>query len=1106
MLRKSIKLIFTALIACSLLPVSIHSQSIAVPLFKRDKTQESRINGLRSKQSMAVLEYNQEMYDHLKSSDYKALTLAFPTPDEALTLVLEKSELFADGFMVSTDKEKSVEYNPGLYYRGTIEGQPNSVVAITLYDDEVAGVVNSGNGSKYVIGKSSSLRSKSFLVFDANKIEGPAINCLAEELPTYSKESQLVNVKKLESRVVGGCVNIYFELGNSVYTNKGSTTTGAVNYITGIFNVVAELYRRDGITVKISQVHVWTTTEPYRASASDALVDFGQAKQNSVNGNLAQLVRLKTSGGMSGVAWVNVLCSPYGASQSSGPYSYSEISATYNSSVSTPTYSWTTEVITHELGHNLGSPHTQSCSWTGGAIDGCASPEGSCSTGPTPTNGGTIMSYCHLTSIGINYANGFGPQPKALIINRVNAAACAVACTATTCSAPTGLTTSNLSNTSATLSWLAASGAISYDVQYKTTASTTWLNLATATTATSVNITGLVAGTAYQWQVRTNCSSSNTAYTQGAFTTTTASTACTAAPTGLTTSSITSSSASLSWAAVTGAVNYTVQYKTTTATTWTTLANTTSTSVSLTGLTASTAYSWQVRANCSSTNTNYTGSSFNTNAASACAAPSNLASSNIGTTTATISWAAASGVFNYTMEIKQASSSSWISLGNTSSTIVNISGLTSATVYDWRIRTNCNTGSSSYVQSQFTTNGAATCNVPSSVSVSAIASTTATVSWPAVSGAVNYTVELKTAATSTWSALLTTASVSTNLSGLIAATSYDVRVKTNCSTIASGYTQSSFTTLSSTPVTCNAPASLSASNLSASGATVSWAAVSGGLNYSLEYKTNNSVTWIVVAASLSTTSFNITGLSASTLYDWRVKTNCSGTSSNYTTSQFTTSAPVNTTCPGTSDLTPNETLATAATISINTTILGKISPAGDNDYYRFVVNTTGSLGILLSGLVADYDMRVYNSSGSTLKLSQNAGLTNESAELTLTAGTYYIRIYGWNGSNNATSCYNLKITPGTATIFSESGIFYAGDFDAKVFPNPVRGWLNYEITGMSGTAKTSILDLQGRVHSTAVTKQTSNRMNVSNLESGFYFLRVEDEDKRSKVVKFLKTE
>lgn len=1105
MLTKSINLFFTLLFAYTVSLPSIQSQSVAVTLFKRDKVQESKINGLRSKQPMAVLEYNQEMYKQIKSSDSKTLTLSFPTPDESITLNLEKSQIFAEGFYVNTEKEKSINYKPGLYYHGRIEGQPNSIVAISLFDDEVAGVINTNTGSKFVIGKSSSLRSKSFLVFDANKAAGPEINCLAEELPTYSKESQLVNVKKLESRVVGGCVNIYFELGNSVYANKGGTQ-GATDYITGIFNVVAELYRRDGINVRISQIQVWTTLEPYSASASTALTDFGRAKQNNINGNLAQLVRLKTSGGWSGIAWVNVLCASYGATQASGPYSYAEISSSYNSSVSTPTYSWSTEVITHELGHNLGSPHTHSCSWTGGAIDGCATPEGTCATGPTPSNGGTIMSYCHLTSIGINYANGFGPQPKALITNRVNASTCAVACNGSTCAAPSGLSTTNVTTTSATLSWAGASGAVSYDVQYKTSASVTWINLVSATVSTSANLTGLTAGTSYQWQVKTNCASSTTAFTQASFTTSTASVACASAPTGLSTTAITATTATVSWAAVSGAVDYTVQYKTTAATTWNTLANTSNTSIALTGLVASTAYSWQVRANCVSTNTAYTGSSFNTTAASVCAAPSNLGSSNVGTTTATISWSAVSGAFNYTMEIKATSSATWISLGTTTATIVNISGLTAATTYDWRIKTNCSTGSSGYSQSQFTTSGGVTCNAPTSITASSIAITTATVSWPAVSGAVNYTIELKTTAATTWSVVSTTTATSVNLSGLIAATTYNVRVKTNCSTVASGYTQNSFTTLSSAPVTCNAPASLSSSNLTTSGATVSWGAVSGGLNYTLEYKANSSATWLVAASSLATTSFNLTGLSATTLYDWRVRTNCSSSTSTYTTAQFTTTTPSSNTCPGTSDLTANETLATAATIALNTNILGKISPAGDNDYYRFVVNGAGSLTITLTGLVADFDMRVYNASGSTLALSQNAGTASESASLSLAAGTYYVRIYGWNGSNSATSCYNLKITPGTATIYSEAGIFYAGEFDTKIYPNPVRTWLNYEINGMSGSAQTAILDLQGRVHSTAVTKHAANRMNVSNLESGFYMLRVEDEDKRVKVVKFLKTE
>jgi hypothetical protein len=89
-----------------------------------------------------------------------------------------------------------------------------------------------------------------------------------------------------------------------------------------------------------------------------------------------------------------------------------------------PTYSWTINVVAHELGHNLGSPHTHSCTWSGGPIDNCAAPEGTCSPGPAPVNGGTIMSYCHATSAGINFNNGFGPLPGNLIRSRVLNASC----------------------------------------------------------------------------------------------------------------------------------------------------------------------------------------------------------------------------------------------------------------------------------------------------------------------------------------------------------------------------------------------------------------------------------------------------------------------------------------------------------------------------------------------------------------------------------------------------------------------------------------------------------------------------------------------------------
>ncbi|WP_343611631.1 endo-beta-N-acetylglucosaminidase H [Chryseobacterium oranimense] len=79
----------------------------------------------------------------------------------------------------------------------------------------------------------------------------------------------------------------------------------------------------------------------------------------------------------------------------------------------------------------------------------------------------------------------------------------------TNCDAPIGLFTSNLTGTSAKLNWSAV-GTSTYDVDYKPATSATWTNAATATTATSVTISGLAANTEYDWRIRTNCSVKST--------------------------------------------------------------------------------------------------------------------------------------------------------------------------------------------------------------------------------------------------------------------------------------------------------------------------------------------------------------------------------------------------------------------------------------------------------------------------------------------------------------------------------------------------------------------------------------------------------------------
>ena len=171
------------------------------------------------------------------------------------------------------------------------------------------------------------------------------------------------------------------------------------------------------------------------------------------------------------------------------------------------------------------------------------------------------------------------------------------------------------------------------------------------------------------------------------------------APSGLSASSITSSSASLSWSAVTGAASYKVDYKLSSDTTWTVIQSaTTSTSVSLSGLSAAVAYDWRVRTNCSSGSSSFTASSFNT--LSSCGTPGSLAAGTTTAGVATLSWSAVSGASSYSVDYKTKASGTWNSTAGSGTNSFTISGL-SAGSYDWRVRANCSSGSSSWVSSDF---------------------------------------------------------------------------------------------------------------------------------------------------------------------------------------------------------------------------------------------------------------------------------------------------------------------------------------------------------------------------------------------------------------------
>ena len=165
-------------------------------------------------------------------------------------------------------------------------------------------------------------------------------------------------------------------------------------------------------------------------------------------------------------------------------------------------------------------------------------------------------------------------------------------------------------------------------------------------------------------------------------------------------------------------------------------------------------------------------------------------------------------------------------------------------------------------------------------------------------------------------------------------------------------------------------------------------------------------------------------------------------------------------------------------------------------------------------------MRLYNSAGTQLGLSQASGTTAESITYNSsgTSATYYVQVYGYNGANSSTACYLLRAATSGINLLDDEEIVDSHGLIAKTEPSaeaslflqpmPASSYTNLVFSSkFSGRASITVSDIAGvpvkKIAIAAIIGMNRYQLDVSNLKNGTYLVQLKDDSGLQKVQKLI---
>ncbi len=304
---------------------------------------------------------------------------------------------YVDGEVVEVPMERpEVEM-----FRGHVIGDDDSFVFLAFSPHGTHGYIRT-NGSTQLVSPGPFGEERTPLVYNMDAIPDGAIQWRDFVCQTHTEGGQPLPQQPIAGdqpigsdapcRRVEVAIETDYEFTHDLF---GGNAIASGAYVATLLGASSEIFDRDiNVEFDVVFVRLWQFEDPWTQNSTSGQLfefrDYWNANMTNIDRHLAHFISGRNLGG--GVAWLNAVC------HNTQGYA---LSANMNGSFPYPfvdnsSQNWDIVVVTHEFGHNFGSPHTHDyCP----PVDECY--PGNCSSGNGCTNEGTIMGYCHTCPGGL---------------------------------------------------------------------------------------------------------------------------------------------------------------------------------------------------------------------------------------------------------------------------------------------------------------------------------------------------------------------------------------------------------------------------------------------------------------------------------------------------------------------------------------------------------------------------------------------------------------------------------------------------------------------------------------------------------------------------------